>query len=86
MDTLNEQDLGPRLGEDPTTGVEQHGVLKHCLGLVDTTGIALEFGVAGGATLNLIAQRMPVVGFDSFEGLPEAWRPRFGSQPTRTPG
>ena len=72
MDTLNQQDLGPRLGEDPTS------VLEHCLTLVDTTGIALEFGVAGGVTLNLIAQQVPVVGFDSFTGLPEAWRPRFG--------
>lgn len=63
--------LGPRLGDEPTS------VLLHCLDLVDRTGLALEFGVAGGASLRLIAERMPVVGFDSFAGLPEAWRPAF---------
>ncbi len=41
------------------------------------TGLVCEFGVASGATLNHIADRLPgreVFGFDSFEGLPEDWR------------
>ena len=38
-------------------------------------GLFLEFGVASGSTVNLIASatRLQVYGFDSFEGLPEAW-------------
>ncbi len=38
-------------------------------------GAILEFGVAGGASINVIAAaaRGPVHGFDSFEGLPENW-------------
>jgi len=65
-------DLGPRLGDDP------HDVLRHMLAHhVDPTGVALEFGVAAGTTLRLIADRMPAVGFDSFDGLPETWREGF---------
>lgn len=40
-------------------------------------GLALEFGVASGRTLTTIAQASPdqtVYGFDSFKGLPEAWK------------
>ncbi len=38
-------------------------------------GAILEFGVAGGNTIRLIAASTPrmVCGFDSFEGLPAAW-------------
>jgi hypothetical protein len=36
-------------------------------------GLAVEFGVATGETLAVIAQRRPAHGFDSFEGLPENW-------------
>lgn len=38
-------------------------------------GLILEFGVAGGNSIRLIAAntRQPVHGFDSFEGLPEDW-------------
>ena len=46
--------------------------------LVD--GWVLEFGVAGGDTLREIAglnKARIVYGFDSFEGLPEEWRPGF---------
>lgn len=41
----------------------------------------LEFGVAGGRSVNQIARALPgrkVYGFDSFAGLPEAWRWRMG--------
>jgi len=39
----------------------------------------LEFGVAGGKTINYISKFTSdkVYGFDSFEGLPETWRPGF---------
>lgn len=40
-------------------------------------GLALEFGVADGHTLRILAHHRPgqVFGFDSFQGLPEPWRP-----------
>lgn len=40
-------------------------------------GLYCEFGVHSGSTINFIAERAghPVFGFDSFEGLPEDWRP-----------
>jgi hypothetical protein len=65
-----QRDLGPRLGDHP------HDVLCHVLGL-KPAGLAVEFGVYKGTTLRMIADVMPVVGFDSFEGLPEDWRPDF---------
>jgi predicted O-methyltransferase YrrM len=52
-------------------------------------GLIMEFGVASGRTINHIATLvpdLPVYGFDSFEGLPEVWRPGFAkhtfAQPT----
>lgn len=45
------------------------------------SGLVLEFGVATGRTLNHIARLLPdktVHGFDSFDGLPEAWTSRMG--------
>ena len=44
------------------------------------SGMVLEFGVFSGTSINRIANQMPgrrVYGFDSFEGLPEPWRPGF---------
>lgn len=38
---------------------------------------AAEFGVYSGQSLAMIAKHMPVIGFDSFDGLPEDWRPGF---------
>lgn len=64
-------DLGPRIGDHP------HDTLRHVLAL-QPHGHALEFGVHTGTTLRLIAHHMPVTGFDSFQGLPEDWRPGFG--------
>lgn len=40
-------------------------------------GWAAEFGVWSGYSLGIIAEHMPVIGFDSFQGLPEDWRPGF---------
>jgi hypothetical protein len=52
--------------------------------------MALEFGVHTGATLTAIAAACsdrPVYGFDSFDGLPQDWRPGFpaGTFATSTP-
>ena len=63
--------LGKRLGEHP------HDVLNHVLAK-HPKGHAIEFGVGRGTTLRLIADVMPVTAFDSFDGLPEDWRPGFG--------
>jgi hypothetical protein len=49
--------------------------LRHCLAHAPT-GEALEFGVAGGRSITVLANAAAprlVHGFDSFEGLPEDW-------------
>lgn len=68
--------LGPYFCENPHHDL-LHQVLGHYPLWNQSTGIALEFGVGSGASLNCIARHFPVVGFDSFEGLPEDWRPGF---------
>lgn len=52
--------------------------LKHACDVADH-GAALEFGVYTGRTLETICDRHhgPVIGFDSFKGLPETWRDGF---------
>lgn len=72
---MRNYDLGP----DFSTGAEgpDRSLLAYSLTQVDLTGWAVEFGVGSGATLRMIADALPVVGFDSFEGLPEDWRPDF---------
>lgn len=64
-------DLGP--------AVDGHYVLlRHLLHTHQIPhGIALEFGVGSGISTRLIAEHMPVLGFDSFQGLPEDWRDGF---------
>ena len=51
-------------------------LLRYVIGL-SPFGSAVEFGVASGTSMSIIAKHMPVVGFDSFEGLPENWRFRY---------
>ena len=55
-----------------TTGTE---ILRHALSLAPQEGLYLEFGVASGTTINIIASLTKAIvhGFDSFEGLPEDW-------------
>jgi hypothetical protein len=55
-----------------TRGIKQAGSQQ---------GLYLEFGVFSGRTINHIARQVgqPVYGFDSFEGLPERWRDRWGT-------
>ena len=54
-------------------------LLDAALKLRTIPGLVLEFGVASARTINFIAERLQetVFGFDSFAGLPEAWRPGF---------
>jgi predicted O-methyltransferase YrrM len=58
-----------------------HDTMRYALGEIKGPGLALEFGVATGTTLAIIAEAVAsdrtVVGFDSFTGLPEAWRTNF---------
>lgn len=65
-------DPGPYLGDGPGP----YPVLRHILAS-HPPGYAVEFGVEKAVSLRLIAAHMPVVGFDSFEGLPERWRPEY---------
>ncbi|MEL0107178.1 MAG: tetratricopeptide repeat protein [Rhodospirillaceae bacterium] len=49
--------------------------LDFCMDQATENGLVLEFGVRFGTTIRMIAARagQDVHGFDSFEGLPEAW-------------
>lgn len=52
------------------------GILQYCMTESPDSGLVLEFGVAGGKSINIIADLVggrEVHGFDSFEGLPEDW-------------
>jgi hypothetical protein len=67
----------------PTAQVFWHGhdTLRFALGEIKGPGLALEFGVATGTTLRIIADAVAadraVAGFDTFTGLPEMWRSGF---------
>ncbi len=55
-------------------------LLSKALELAEPNGLFLEFGVASGRTITPLALNTPQThfyGFDSFEGLPEAWRSGF---------
>jgi predicted O-methyltransferase YrrM len=51
-------------------------LIDYAVSCASVEGLALEFGVFSGRSINRIAQGRsgPVYGFDSFEGLPENWR------------
>jgi hypothetical protein len=52
--------------------------LRYAVGIAPAGGLALEFGVFRGNSLEVIAEgrgRRDVYGFDSFQGLPEDYRP-----------
>ena len=57
---------------------DRFALYEATLKLVDVSGLCCEFGVFKGDSINFIADRLGnsiVYGFDSFEGLPEDWRP-----------
>ena len=73
-------ELVQREMHDVALHVHPHDTLRHAVAAATVTGLALEFGVASGTTLGLIARGYdlgPVFGFDSFQGLPEPWRLGF---------
>lgn len=54
-----------------------YATLRSVINEHQPVGWAAEFGVYSGYSLAIIAKHMPVIGFDSFEGLPEDWREGF---------
>ncbi len=59
----------------------------HAAAQAPERGMVLEFGVYSGRTINHLAACLPtrtIYGFDSFEGLPETWRPGFEQGKFRT--
>jgi len=88
--------LRPRLRLRPVFPGQGHGVILLQLVLErhvhDPTGLFLEFGVFQGATLNVTARHLEalgggtVYGFDSFQGLPEAFRGGAGADDHRDRG
>ena len=71
LEAQDRYSLGPRISDN-----DYLATLRHVLDL-HPKGTALEFGVGSGRTLQMIADCMPVIGFDSFDGLPEKWRDGF---------
>ena len=61
--------LGPEIRGDRAT----FPLLRHVVDNLGPEGYGVEFGVAEGTSLGIIAAHMPAVGFDSFQGLPEPW-------------
>ena len=57
---------------------EPVATLRYGLEIAPQAGMALEFGVAAGRSLTVIAEarKREVYGFDSFRGLPEDYRPQ----------
>lgn len=63
-------------------------LLSFAASIAPTQGLVLEFGVFSGRTINHIAgcfAGRQIYGFDSFEGLPETWRPGFEAGAFRAP-
>lgn len=62
---------------------DRYQLLAYSLSMVpqDSDGLYCEFGVESGTSINFIASRTNHIihGFDSFEGLPEDWRPGFSA-------
>ena len=59
----------------------RHDLLSFACKNITVDGPSLEFGVWSGNSVNLIASLLPtskVYGFDSFDGLPEAWFGKAG--------
>lgn len=55
-------------------------LLSYAFSISQKDGLNLEFGVFSGETINHLSSKYPTLkfyGFDSFEGLPEAWRSNF---------
>jgi tetratricopeptide (TPR) repeat protein len=69
------QAIRPHLSPDARLFGVSAELLRWTLDRATVSGLVLEFGVRRGTSINHIAERagQTVHGFDSFEGLPEAW-------------
>jgi Methyltransferase domain len=67
--------------KDVPLTADRFELLRRAVRAVTVRGLWLEFGVAGGQSINLIADltEAEVVGLDTFEGLPSRWSPRCGA-------
>lgn len=67
--------LGPFMPRRPRLFALSASTLNFALDQADQPGLVLEFGVRRGTSLNVLAggAGQQVHGFDSFEGLPDAW-------------
>lgn len=91
---ISSAELVQREMSDVAFHVRPHDTLRHAVASATVPGMALEFGVATGTTLRLIVEHHqdgPVFGFDSFQGLPETWRPgwsagEFAQEPPQVDG
>lgn len=55
-------------------------LLRYSVSQINLEGLVLEFGVYKGYSISIISDTLKdkqIYGFDSFEGLPETWRPGF---------
>lgn len=68
--------LEPHFAGKPALFAVSAELLRHALAGASQPGLVLEFGVRRGTSLRILAVSagQEVHGFDSFEGLPEAWR------------
>lgn len=60
---------------------DRFALFRHSIAAAKLDGLYCEFGVFKGESINFIAALVPskpVHGFDSFDGLPEAWRDGIG--------
>jgi hypothetical protein len=69
---VQDYSLGPVIVDDG----QPYPAVRHVVDL-QPAGVAVEFGVGSGTSTRLVSEYMPVVGFDSGKGLPQAWRPGF---------
>lgn len=60
-----------------TDEIQPYQFLRDLIAEHQPSGWAIEFGVWSGVSLAIIAEHMPVIGLDSFKGLPEDWREEF---------
>lgn len=58
----------------PNIYAGHYALLNYVVGEYRPEGYALEFGVGKGESTRIMAEFMQVIGFDSFQGLPEDWR------------
>ena len=68
--------------QDAERFTDRYSLLRYAVGQVRSDGLYCEFGVYKAESINVVAAAAPdkiVYGFDSFEGLPEIWRPGFRS-------